>query len=388
MGDRRLSESMQRGARVAWTVAVAALLIAGPAQAHVVYGTATFFQLVQEADLVLHARVTDAHGTWPPHDPASRRSVVSVAVLETLKGPPQVGSITFVPQGHGVATYADGDDVVVFLQRIARSRELAGTAVAEHVGWISRQESVDRLVLGAGGDAFLAALRAYAAVDAQATAEARLTALRRVTVKLLTSREPRLAVSAVRDLALAADAPLVTVADVPVLTPMLDDDRIVIGVRIGLLAELERRRLVQAPQHWARLIDGTSGRERLSVIRASAAHPSAAVTASLLRVLDGSDSEAAAAAAVSLGTPSNESAVQPLAAALARGEPALRQAAIRGLGRIQTPSARRSLELAAAFHLDPATRRRAKAETVLLIRHASVAPGGYEAAAPVSETNH
>jgi HEAT repeat protein len=117
------------------------------------------------------------------------------------------------------------------------------------------------------------------------------------------------------------------------------------------------------------LIDGTAGRARLSVVRASAAHPSAAVTTSLLALLDGDDRELAAAAAVSLGVPHNEPAVAPLAGAIARGEPALRMAAIRGLGRINTPSARRSLEVTAAFHPDPATRRRANAEVVVLTRH-------------------
>jgi hypothetical protein len=201
-----------RGALLASALVIGAVLLGEPACAHVVYGTATFFQLVRESDLVLRARVTDANGVWTLDDPPLRRSVVTITALETLKGPQQSGSLTFVPQGHGAAEYADGEEVVVFLQRIERSRELAGTAAAAQQRWISRQESGDRLVLDVGRDAFLAALRAYVAVDAL-HGEARLEGLRRVTFKLLASREPRLAASAVRDLTLAGDPPLVGAGD-------------------------------------------------------------------------------------------------------------------------------------------------------------------------------
>ena len=67
-------------------------------------------------------------------------------------------------------------------------------------------------------------------------------------------------------------------------------------------------------------------------------------------------------AAISLGVPGNEKAVEPLGTLLGSSNERVRMAAIRGLGRIGTPSARARLAQAAASHPDPDTRRRAGAE--------------------------
>jgi HEAT repeat protein len=90
------------------------------------------------------------------------------------------------------------------------------------------------------------------------------------------------------------------------------------------------------------------------------------VTARLAQLLEGSDAAAAQAAAIALGTPGNASAVAPLSRALASGDARLRMAAIRGLGRIGSPEARRALEQAAEAHADADTRRRAAAELRVL----------------------
>jgi hypothetical protein len=76
----------------------------------------------------------------------------------------------------------------------------------------------------------------------------------------------------------------------------------------------------------------------------------------------------ATAAATSLGVPGNVDAVRPLAASLARDDDELRHAIVHSLGRIGTQSARQALELAAARHPDPATRRRAETEAIIVAR--------------------
>ncbi len=135
-----------------------------------------------------------------------------------------------------------------------------------------------------------------------------------------------------------------------------------------------RRYPSSARKAWARLVRVSAREERLAVVRAAAAHPSPAVTAALLEVLAGGDVDAAAAAAVSLGTPGNDAAVTPLRGALAHDEGRLRMAAIRALGRIGTARAREALALAAAFHPDPPTRRRANAEVIVVQRGISPSP--------------
>jgi HEAT repeat protein len=211
-------------------------------------------------------------------------------------------------------------------------------------------------------------VRAYAAVEGMPSSEAQIEGFRRITLKLLASREPRLASSAVRDIALATSTPLIGKADMPLLTSLLADDRVAIGTRVALLAELEQRRLVSGPTEWVKLLRETTGNDLLIVVRALAAHPSAPVTQALLPMLESRDEAVAAAAAVSLGSPGNQEAIGPLVRLLGRDDQRLRMAAIRGLGRIGTPESRRALELAAAFHPDQATRRRANAEVIVLAR--------------------
>ena len=232
---------------IAWAAVVVALvLLAGEARAHVVYGPPTLFAAgsrSRRGRRRAHRPIAD--GSSPPHAPRARRPDRDGDGARDAEGRRRAGCLTFVPQGHGVAEYADGEEVVLFLQRIARSASSPRTAGRRSRGVGLASGERRRLVLGVGDDAFLAALRAYAAIEALPSAAARLAGLRRVTFELLASHEPRLAASAVRDLALAGDAPLVARRRRPGARPRCSTTTAVaIGARIALLAELERRRLV------------------------------------------------------------------------------------------------------------------------------------------------
>jgi len=347
---------------------VAALAAAAPAPAHVVYGIRTFSQMTAEADAVVRARVVGAERVLVLGDPPRRRTVVDVLVRESVKGELPCGPLTFVPHGHGVARYAAGEDVVLFLRAIGRSRELAGTPLAAAVAWVSEQETADKLVLDRGArDPVLAAVRAYAALAREPSETSRRERFRRLTLAHAGAGAPRVATGAVADLVLAGPAVTIGPDELPALLAAVDDAGVTIGARVALLAELEHRGLVDAAPRWQALLRRTAGTpDGLAVIHAAGAHPSPPVTRALLEVLAGADLERAAAAAVALGSPGNDVAVEPLAEALASPSPRLRMAAIRGLGRIATPAAERKLELAAEFHPDPPTRRRARAERIVL----------------------
>ncbi len=209
-------------------------------------------------------------------------------------------------------------------------------------------------------------MRAYVALDSLAEAPARLAALRSLTVELLASPEPALAESALAELVAASDEPLLTVAEAPAMESLVSDPGVRIGIRVGLLALLEARGLVGGPPSWARLLSTASGPEQRAAIRAAGAHPSPEVTAELLRLLRGGDSETAAEAAVALGSPGNDAAIGPLTVVLSGGDPRLGRSAVRGLGRIATAHAREALRIAAASHPDPDVRRRAQAQLRML----------------------
>ena len=340
---------MNRPAAVA--VAVAALLCAGGARAHVVYGTETLRGLVQQSDLVARVRILSPGAALPLEEP-----VVVAELLDVIKGPAVPGPLRFVQHGHGVPLYQKDQEVSLFLQRIARSRELG--SLAGKVDWVSIQEG-DAM---AGDATLVAALRAYAALEKLPAAQ-RPAGMREITLKLLASPDERLASSGVRDLALAPDAtPIVTAEDLPALEKILWSSATPVGVRMALLSELERRKLVPGPPQWVKLLRETHGADQIAVARAAAAHPSPPVTQELVALLAGSDVLLVSTAAISLGVPGNEKAVEPLGKLLTSKQERVRMAAIRGLGRIGTPSAQARLTQAAANHPDPDTRRRAGAE--------------------------
>ncbi len=257
--------------------------------------------------------------------------------------------------GHGVPIYERDQETVIFLQKLERSRELS--SLAGKLPWVSIQEG-EALAPNAG---LLAALRAWAALEKLPMAQ-QPEGLRQITLKLLASPDPKLASSAVRDVALLRDAPIVTAEDLPALEPILWNAKTPIGVRVALLSELERRKLVEGPPRWVKLLRETHGSDQIAVVRAVAAHPIAAVTHELVALLASPDVLLVSTAAISLGVPGNEKAIEPLAKLLASKTERVRMAAIRGLGRIGTPDAQARLAQAAASHPDPATRRRAGAE--------------------------
>lgn len=340
---------------------VAVLVAATSARAHVVYGQKTLRQLTLESDLVARARIVDPAAEVRIGE-SEREGVVVARILESLAGAPEADEVRFAQHAHGAPLYQKGDEVLVFLQRTARGGEPASGGLAGSVRFVSIQESGERFALDARNRAaFAAAVRAYAGLE-QRPADARLDALRRITVELLGSPEPEIAASALRDLVIARDFPLVTRDDLPVLEPLLANPQTPIGVRIGLLAELERRKLVDAPPRWAGLVRTTRGDDRIAAVRAAGAHPSDAVAAELAPLLGSPDPQLVAAAAMALGAPGRESAVARLAPLLGSPDARVRAAAIRGLGRIGTPSAGEALANAAASHPDPSTRRHARAE--------------------------
>jgi hypothetical protein len=347
------------------TAVVLAAAAAPRAQAHVVYGTTTLSRLVAESDLVVAGRVEPETA---PALAAVARPVVALEVREVLFGaapaPDADGRVrvAFAQHGHGVAEYAPGDDVVVFLRAIERSRELDELA-GSGLRFVSVQEH-DEKASSAGdeGAALLAAARAYAALRASVPPGEREAALRRLTLELVGSPWPRLSGSAVRDLVALGDALALPPAEAARLAAIAAKPATPLGVRIALTAELERRQLVDGAASWAALARDTRGPERAAAIHAAGAHPSPAVTEALVAILRGDDPPAAEAAAVALGSPGNDAAVPALTAALRGPDPRRAGLAVRGLAGVATPAARAALAQAAADHPDPLTRRRAAAE--------------------------
>ncbi|MCC6764686.1 MAG: HEAT repeat domain-containing protein [Deltaproteobacteria bacterium] len=324
---------------------------------------ASLRRLTLDADAVVRARVVATSATI---DAGSvTYPLVHVEVLATLKGAVAPGPLAFASIGAGAARYLDGENVVVFLQHSQRIPALAATTLPTRLAWVAIPNAGEKL----GSDpAVLDAVRRYVALDVLQDPDARGDALRALSLQLLQSGEPILVTSVLRDLTPGGDAGALTLADLPALVPVIESSRVPIGTRIALVAELERRGLVFGPARWVRLLRTSQGSDFLAVLRAVREHPSAGVNAQLIPLLGDRDLEVATAAATALGAPGNVEAVHPLAASLARPDAELRHAALASLTRIGTQSARQALELTAARHPDPALRRQATIEAIVLAR--------------------
>ena len=352
----------------AFVAGVALAVAPSLSRAHVVMGMTTVRLLTLQSDLVARVRIVDPEEAFVLDDPPLHETVVVAEILEAYKGAYADEHLRFVQRGHGVVQYAKDDEVILFVRRIEKNSELANSRLAKHVGWVSEQESGTEFRLDEDTrDDIANAVRAYAMLEKLAP-EARPDALRRITIEMLGSPRQELAASALRDLVLSQNAAIVTSGDLVVLEPLLDSPSTPIGIRIGLLAELERRRLIEAPSRWVALIRTTRGTERQAVVRAAAAHPSEPVANALLELLSSDDVQLVATTAVALGSMRNDVVVEPLARLLGSQDPRLRMAAIRGLGRVGTSAALKALSGAAESHLDSETRRRARAEVQILTR--------------------
>jgi len=362
------------------------------ARAHIVVASKPLRLLVAEADLVLRARVRTVRGIAARSldGPGRDRPVVVADVLEVLRGAYSGERIAFAQHGHGVAPFTPGREHLLFLIELARHPELdalapSGPEEPGHVRWVSLQEHDDAHPLdGPGAGALLEATRAYCRAygpsrgpsdgardgardgvrdGARASPAEDTDWLREATLRLLESGNDHLAASAVRDLAGAPGLPLVTAADRVRLEAVLDAPATDPGVRVALLAALERRRLMDGRARWLRWLgDDAPTSDLVVTIRAAAQDPRPEVRARLQALLASDRAEVAAAAAAALGRAGDEAAVEPLAAALDHPSSRVRHAAIRGLGRTRTDAAVAALEEAGAAHPDPTTRRLALAE--------------------------
>lgn len=368
-----------------------AILLGWPAAAHLVSGTRSLRERVEESDLVVRARVvsTSDFSTRSTARAGTDRPFVEIEVLEVLKGSPVGEMLRFVQHGHGVADFAPGQEHLIFLIDVVRSRELDVLAEDGSFRWVSLQEHDDAHPLEPRGrGAVIEATRAYVAAGEAPDPATRAAFLRTGTRVLLASGDARSSASALRDLVGAPRQTLIGPADLPILEGVLDDPATPIGVRVALLAELERQGLLDGEARWLGWLgDPVAPADQVVVIRAAKNDPRPRVRARLTALLGDERDDIAAAAAAALGRAGDAAAVTPLAAALAHPSPRVRHAAVRGLGATRLEAALVALELAGANHPDPTTRRLAAAEArkrrAALAERAKAAPDASAGITPV-----
>jgi len=327
-----------------WSFFVAALMLfclGLPGSAHVIVGSKSLPLRIAEADLVVRGRVVDPEALFVGDAGRTRRHLVELEVLEVLKGTAASERLRIAQDGHDVPRYRVGDEALFFLTPIGKSRELRALAVPGGPAFVSSQEHEDRFLIEAPhGATLLSAVRTLAASENVPMGPERIALIRIATLDLLTSGDARLGAAALASLVLSPDAAFIVSDDLPRLEAFLADGRVSIGLRAGVLAELERRRLLEGPAHWRALLDQASPEDLATAIRAAGTHPSEPVRAFLLARLTSQDEppEIAAEAAIALGAWRDPSLVSILERVLerarAQGDRRLEGAVRRGLRRM------------------------------------------------------
>ncbi len=330
------------------------------AEAHTIPGGLTLHRMASAADVIATARIErvgpEPHGAGP-------LPPVEAEIVELLReGDAKKGPVRFVPHRHADERYVVGEEILLFLEHAKAPAKEPGPR------YQTVEAIADRIVLVPATRAtWIDATRAYAALGKGARASGDPALLGRVTLTMLASPETKIAGFALRDLTLAGAAPLIGEADVPTIAALIDDGSRPATVRVGLLMELERRKLVEVGSRWVSLLRSASPNDREQVIRAAAARAFVpAVTAELVSILEKGERDAAVAAARALGLEGNVAAVEALGRAVDREPNGLRFAALGSLRRIASPAAKGILARVAEAHPDPETRRVAGTEQNLL----------------------
>lgn len=349
---------------------VGVLFFASPTfevKAHSIPGAQTLHDLCRAADVVAIGRITLV-STPNPH--ATTLPPVDAEVTEIFReGDVKKGSIRFWPHRHGNEQYVVGEELFLFLEP-TRAPERAVEAKYEAIEAIG-----DRFIVPVDRRAeWIDAARKYVALGKGPRGSIDPRELGRVSISMLASPETQLAHQALRDLMLAGAAPVIGQSDVPELLRIVGDANRPAMLRVGILSELERRKLTPVGSHWISVLETSSSNDRSAVISGAKSRwfvPE--VNAALVAIVDRGSSDEAISAARAVGAEGNEAAVEALVRAVGREPAELRYTALGSLRRINTAGVRDKLEGFAQSHPDAETRKVARAE-IALLAEAPVAP--------------
>ena len=341
-------------------VAAFAVLTTSSAEAHTIPGALTLHDLCRDAEVVAVGRVTFAPKPAPG---TSTLPPVDAEVTEFLReGDAKKGTLRFWPHRHGNDEYVIGEELLLFLEH-TRASERAQEAKYEALESIG-----DRFVIPADQRAlWIDAASKYVALGKGSRSATDPHALGQISIAMLSSSETKLANFALRDLTLAGTAPVLGEGDTPELLRIVDDKSRPAMLRVGLLSELERRKLTPVGSHWVSVLESASTNERSAVISGAKSRwfvPE--VNAALLAIVERGSSDEAIAAARAVGAEGNEAAVEALVQAVSREPAELRYVALGSLRKINSARAREELAAFAQTHPDAETRKVAVAEMALL----------------------
>ncbi|MCC6641450.1 MAG: HEAT repeat domain-containing protein [Deltaproteobacteria bacterium] len=326
-------------------VAVALLLGAATAHAHVVIQQPGLRQLMQAGTTTAIVEITSPLRLWSAPDGSDRQEYFTVRTVETVVGEAPPARFDVFPHGEGLPAWQPGDVALLFLEATASRPEMAGLAT-RFPYYTIQQAGQEWKLTGADGDAIRGAVLAYRALAAKPAAEG-APGLRELLLRSLRSGAQSLREDAIAELVRAKDAPGAFAglfpgrADLTPFTALVAPDAgLPVTTRVAL----------------ARILDGLHGFDADAAIRALTTEPlSAGERAQLVRVAGASqdpgisvwlasllvepDAALRREAAYALGHPWHAAHAQALATRLADPDSTVARAALRSLGAQESPEA-------------------------------------------------
>jgi hypothetical protein len=329
-------------------VCLAALALAPPSSAHVVYQRQTLRQWAQQASVIVVAEIRSPLQVWSADDGSDHQEFFAVSVVEALAGETSGSALDVFPHAEGVPRYEVGDTVLLFLDRTAERAEFAHLAVrfpyftTQGAGHEWKLDGDDRTVAS-----IALAWRAAARGNSY-------SARRALLLRQLDTAHSRLRAEAVAELTqLRTSAEFRSDADTHArLATMAKSDRLSVNERIGLIRILDG---VPGFSPGAALLhlaaeEGLEATQRIAVIRAGGVVRDDRVTSWLRSQLRSGDAPTQIAALLSLGDLRCAESVPDIALLATADATDLRvvHAAIRALGTIEGDPAVAALEALAA----------------------------------------
>lgn len=332
----------------------------GNVDAHSIPGAQTLHDLCRSADVVAVGKITLISAAEPG---STTLPPVRADVSEVLRGGEEKpGSIYFLPHRHGNDDYVIGEELLLFLDRTTE------VEAAKEAKYEALESIGDRFIIPSEArDIWIDAARKYVALGQGPKNTTDPKELGRISLAMLASSNVQLAHLALKDLTLNGTSPLIGEKDVPALLRIVDDAKRPAMLRVGLLSELERRKLTPVGAHWVSVLDSTPTNERSAVISGAKSRwfvPE--VNSALVTMIDKGTSDEAISAARAVGAEGNDAAVEALVRAASRESAELRFAALGSLRRINSVAAREKLTEFAKTHPDLDTRKVAQSEVTLL----------------------
>lgn len=252
-------------------VAVALLgLLAGAANAHVLFDRATLRQWSADSAAIVVAEFESDVEMWSAEDGSDRQEFFRVRVVESLFGATPLGPLEFFPHAEGFPSFHKGDRALLFLERT--SDRLEFTSLAPRFRWFGAQGAGQewKLAPGASGDAVLEIARRLSGQRSSRPSDPR-RALRDLILAELASGVPRLRSDAIAELIRARDVPgFFDGETLPAFTVWIDGRELSATERLALIRILDEAPGFDADARLrAMTLESLTGRELTQLVRAA-----------------------------------------------------------------------------------------------------------------------